>query len=43
MYTDFDSPYEPPENPEVHIDTTRVSPEAGADLVIGRLGEWGVL
>jgi bifunctional enzyme CysN/CysC len=36
-FTGIDSPYEPPENPELRIDTTAVSPEQAADLIIERL------
>jgi bifunctional enzyme CysN/CysC len=36
-FTGIDSPYEPPEDPEVRIDTTKVSPEAAANLIIERL------
>ena len=30
-------PYEPPENPEIHIDTTRMTPEAAAELIVDHL------
>src|SRR3546814_2167755 len=37
-FTGFDSPYEPPEKPEIHIDTTKVTPEeAAADRKSTRL------
>ncbi|HWW57911.1 MAG TPA: sulfate adenylyltransferase subunit CysN [Sphingopyxis sp.] len=36
-FTGIDSPYEAPENPEIRIDTTTVSPEEAADLIIDRL------
>ncbi|HEU4967318.1 sulfate adenylyltransferase subunit CysN [Sphingomonas sp.] len=36
-FTGIDSPYEPPENPELRIDTTAMSPEQAADLIIERL------
>ena len=36
-FTGIDSPYEPPENPEIRIDTTSLSAEAAADAVIARL------
>ncbi len=42
-FTGIDSPYEPPENPEIHIDTTELSAEDAADLVVTRLGELGLL
>ncbi|MHB8319217.1 MAG: adenylyl-sulfate kinase [Acidimicrobiales bacterium] len=36
-FTGIDSPYEPPEDPEVRIDTTSLSPHQGASLVIDYL------
>ena len=36
-FTGIDSPYEAPANPELRIDTTRVSPEQAADMIIDRL------
>jgi len=33
-FTGIDSPYEPPEQPEVHIDTTVLSPEQSADRIV---------
>ena len=36
-FTGIDSPYEPPENPELRIDTTRCSPEEAGDLIISYL------
>jgi bifunctional enzyme CysN/CysC len=36
-FTGIDSPYEPPEKPEIHIDTVHVTPEAAADLIIEEL------
>ncbi len=42
-FTGIDSPYEPPEAAELRIDTTRLTAEAAADLVIDRLlgtGGW---
>jgi len=36
-FTGIDSPYEPPEKPEIHIDTTHVNPEQAADLIIEEL------
>jgi bifunctional enzyme CysN/CysC len=38
-FTGIDSPYEPPEDPEIRIDTTTISAEEGADLIIERLRE----
>jgi len=40
-FTGIDSPYEAPESPEVHIDTSAVSPEAAADQVIDALRAGG--
>ena len=42
-FTGIDSPYEPPENPEVHVDTSALEPEAAADLVIAALRERGII
>ena len=42
-FTGFDSPYETPVNPEIHIDTTSISAEEAADLVIKQLREMGRL
>ena len=36
-FTGIDSPYEPPETPEIRIDTTTMTPEAAADLIVQRL------
>ncbi|MGV7120727.1 sulfate adenylyltransferase subunit CysN [Sphingopyxis sp. 550A] len=36
-FTGIDSPYEAPATPEIRIDTTAMSPEAAADLIIDRL------
>jgi bifunctional enzyme CysN/CysC len=36
-FTGIDSPYEPPESPDIHIDTTTVSPVEAADLIVARL------
>jgi bifunctional enzyme CysN/CysC len=36
-FTGIDSPYEPPEAPEIHIDTTQVTPEQAADLIVEEL------
>ena len=36
-FTGIDSPYEGPENPELRIDTTTMTPEEAADLIIARL------
>ena len=36
-FTGIDSPYEPPEDPEMRIDTTRMSAEEAADAIVARL------
>mgnify|MGYP001557121633 CR=1 FL=1 len=36
-FTGIDSPYEAPETPEMRIDTTSLSPEQAADLIVDRL------
>ena len=42
-FTGIDSPYEPPENPEMHIDTGRVSAEQAAEQVIAQLHLAGMI
>jgi adenylyl-sulfate kinase len=42
-FTGIDSPYEPPEDPELRIDTTALDPEAGALAVLERLERDGAL
>ena len=41
-FTGIDSPYESPEAPELTLDTTAVSPEAAAALIVDRLRSMGV-
>jgi len=41
-FTGIDSPYETPEHPEIRIDTTQVSAEGAADLVVAHLTAAGV-
>jgi bifunctional enzyme CysN/CysC len=36
-FTGVDSPYEPPERPEIRIDTTKVTPEMAAEALVDRL------
>ena len=36
-FTGIDSPYEPPVNPEIRIDTTTMTAEAAADLIVATL------
>jgi len=42
-FTGISSPYEAPENPELHIDTTQLSPEAAAELIVEQLQVRGML
>jgi len=42
-FTGIDSPYEEPEAPEVHLDTTHLSPEDAANAVVRRLAAMGVI
>jgi bifunctional enzyme CysN/CysC len=41
-FTGVDSPYEPPESPEVRVDTSILSPEEAADAVLLHLRRIGV-
>ncbi len=41
-FTGIDSPYETPENPEIRIDTTSVSPEEAAERIVSELGAAGI-
>ena len=36
-FTGIDSPYEPPEHAEIHIDTTQLDPDEAADLIVEKL------
>ena len=36
-FTGIDSPYEPPDDPEIRIDTTVMTPEQAADLIVARV------
>ena len=36
-FTGIDSPYEAPEDPEIHIDTANMTAEEAADMIIARL------
>jgi len=42
-FTGVDDPYEPPEDPELIIDTANLSPEQGAMRILGYLVETGYL
>ncbi len=41
-FTGIDSPYEPPENPEIRIDTTACTPEEAADQIVATLQRLGI-
>jgi bifunctional enzyme CysN/CysC len=41
-FTGIDSPYEPPEAAEIRLDTSRLSPEQAADLIIEALATYEV-
>jgi bifunctional enzyme CysN/CysC len=36
-FTGIDSPYEPPENPDIRIDTTRITADEAAQYIVDRL------
>jgi bifunctional enzyme CysN/CysC len=42
-FTGIDSPYEPPEQPEVHIDTTATAPDLAAQQVVDHLRAAGII
>jgi bifunctional enzyme CysN/CysC len=42
-FTGTDSPYEPPEEPDVHVDTGTLTPEEAAERVLAVLRERGLL
>jgi len=42
-FTGIDSPYEPPENPELRIDTQALSAEEAADQIVARLRSEGII
>ena len=42
-FTGVDSPYEPPEHPEIRIDTTATTPESAADQIIAMLRGRGAI
>ena len=42
-FTGIDSPYEPPEQPEIRLDTTVLSPVDAARAVVERLTEMGIV
>jgi bifunctional enzyme CysN/CysC len=42
-FTGVDSPYETPEAPEIHLDTTRLTPDAAAGGVLSVLQKMGII
>jgi bifunctional enzyme CysN/CysC len=42
-FTGIDSPYEIPEVPEIHLDSTRLAPDAAADSVLSALQRMGII
>jgi bifunctional enzyme CysN/CysC len=42
-FTGISSPYEAPEHPELHIDTTKTSPEQSAEAIVSALQARGLL
>lgn len=42
-FTGIDSPYERPENPEIHLHTALHSAEAAAEQILNRLRDGGML
>ena len=42
-FTGIDSPYEPPEHPEIYLDTTQSTPEQAADQIVQALRDAGVI
>jgi bifunctional enzyme CysN/CysC len=42
-FTGIDSPYEIPDDPEIRIDTTSISPDEAAELVVAELRHAGIL
>jgi adenylyl-sulfate kinase len=41
-FSGIDSPYEPPDRPELQVDTVRFTPEDAADAVVAMMGRAGV-
>ena len=42
-FTGIDSPYEAPENPEVLVDTTRLTPEQAVETILAQLRQGGIV
>ena len=43
FFTGIDSPYEAPENPEIHLHTALYSPEQAAEEILNKLRDSGML
>src|SRR5207248_10178387 len=41
-FTGIDSPYQPPESPELHIDTTGTSPAEAGEMIVDDLRRRGI-
>ena len=42
-FTGVDAPYEAPEDPEIHLDTTLLAPEAAASQIIAYMRDAGII
>jgi bifunctional enzyme CysN/CysC len=42
-FTGIDSPYEPPDDPEIRVDTTQATPEQAAERILAELRRRGIL
>ena len=42
-FTGVSDPYEPPQSPEIYIDTMSQSPDESLDLILDKLGEMGYI
>lgn len=42
-FTGVDDPYEPPQSPEIYVDTMTLDPETSLRLILERLGDMGYL
>jgi bifunctional enzyme CysN/CysC len=42
-FTGIDSPYEPPEHAEVHVETTRLAPGEAVEKILAELRRRGVV
>jgi bifunctional enzyme CysN/CysC len=42
-FTGIDSPYEPPKDPDLRVDTSQLEPAWAAELIVDRLAELGII